>query len=127
MLLQNVVFAVSGSPGYSDPLSVVLTYHAENQGTLAVASGLEAFNMVLLLLFITALHGLVKRRGGWLFTYYGRHWKPSHRRWISLTVSRRFWSTSVAHLDHCKWTTTHSWIIPAILLPVPHELVISCR
>lgn len=64
MLAQNVVFAVSGSPGYNDPLSVVLTYHAENQGALAVTSGLETFNMVLLLLFITSLHGLVKRRGG---------------------------------------------------------------
>lgn len=64
MIVQNAVFAVTDAPSYSDPLSVVFTYHAENQGALAVTSGLEAVNMVLLLLFITALHGLVKRRGG---------------------------------------------------------------
>lgn len=64
MIVQNAVFAVTGSPDYTAPLSVVLTYHAENQGALAVTSGLEAMNMVLLLLFVTALHGLVVRRGG---------------------------------------------------------------
>jgi len=62
--VQNAVFAVTGAPDYSDPLGVVLTYHAENRGALAVAFGLEAVNMVLLLLFVTALHGLVQRRGG---------------------------------------------------------------
>lgn len=64
MIVQNAVFAVTGSPDYNAPLGVVLTYHAENQGALAVTSGLEAMNMVLLLLFVTALHGLVVRRGG---------------------------------------------------------------
>ena len=64
VVIQNAVFAVTGAPDYSDPLGVVLTYHAENQGALAVTSGLEAVNMLLLLLFVTALHGLVQRRGG---------------------------------------------------------------
>jgi hypothetical protein len=64
MIVQNAVFAITGAPDYSDPLGVVLTYHAENQGALAVAFGLEAVNMLLLLLFVTALHGLVQRRGG---------------------------------------------------------------
>ncbi len=64
MIVQNAVFAVTGAPSYSDPLDVLLTYHAENQGALAVTSGLEAMNMILLLLFVTALHGLVQRRGG---------------------------------------------------------------
>lgn len=64
MIVQNTVFAVTGAPGYSDPLGVLLTYHAENQGALAVTSGLESMNMILLLLFVTALHGLVQRRGG---------------------------------------------------------------
>jgi hypothetical protein len=64
MIVQNAVFAVTGAPDYSDPLGVVLTYHAENQGALAVTSGLEAVNMLLLLLFVTALHGLVQRRDG---------------------------------------------------------------
>jgi hypothetical protein len=61
---QNALFAVTGAPDYSAPLGVVLAYHAENRGALAVTSGLEAVNMVLLLLFVTALHGLVQRRGG---------------------------------------------------------------
>lgn len=64
MLVQNLLFAVDGSPGYSDPIGVVFTYHAENQGALAITSGLETVNMVLLLLFLTALRGLVKGRGG---------------------------------------------------------------
>ena len=64
VFVQNAVFAVTGAPDYSDPLGVVLTYHAENRGALAVTSGLEAVNMSLLLLFITALHGLVQRRDG---------------------------------------------------------------
>ncbi len=63
MMAQNVLFGSSGAPSYSDPLSLVLTYHAENQGALGIMMGLEATNMVLLLLFLTTLHGLVKRRG----------------------------------------------------------------
>ncbi len=64
VIVQNVLFGVTGAPDYSDPLNVVLAYHAENRGALAVTSGLEAVNMLLLLLFVTALHGLVQRRGG---------------------------------------------------------------
>ena len=64
MFAQVAVFAVTGAPGYKDPMDKVLTYHADNQGALAVSSGLEAANMILLLLFVTALHGLVQRRGG---------------------------------------------------------------
>ena len=63
MIVQNALFAVTGAPDYSAPLGAVLTYHAENQGALTVTSGLEAVYMVLLLLFVTALHGLVQRRG----------------------------------------------------------------
>ena len=64
MIVQNAVFAVTGAPDYSDPLGVVLAYHAENRGAFAIISGLETVNMVLLLVFVTALHGLVQRRGG---------------------------------------------------------------
>lgn len=63
LLIQNGLFAVSGSPGYNDPMSAVLTYHSENQSALAVTSGLESVNMILLLLFITALSGLIRRNG----------------------------------------------------------------
>ena len=45
MIVQNALFAVPRAPNYSDPLDVVLTYHAQNQSTLAVTSGLEAVNM----------------------------------------------------------------------------------
>src|SRR5689334_521939 len=64
MIVQNALFAITGAPDYGDPIDAVLTYHAENRGALAVTSGLESVNMVLLLLLITALHGLVQRRGG---------------------------------------------------------------
>ena len=61
VIVQNAAFG-SGAPLYSDPLGVVLAYYAENKVTVAV--GLEAVNLPLLLLFVTALHGLVQRRGG---------------------------------------------------------------
>jgi hypothetical protein len=62
LIVQNAMFGAD-APTYSTPIDAVLTYHAQNQSALAVTSGLEAANMVLLLLFITALHGLVQRRG----------------------------------------------------------------
>jgi hypothetical protein len=61
VIVQNAAFG-TGAPLYSDPLGVVLAYFAENR--VAVAVGLEAVNLPLLLLFVTALHGLVQRRGG---------------------------------------------------------------
>lgn len=64
MFAQIAVFAATDAPDYKAPLDVVLSYHAAHQGALAVTSGLEAANMILLLLFVTALHGLVQRRGG---------------------------------------------------------------
>jgi len=64
MFAQIVVFGATEAPDYKAPLDAVLAYHANNQGALAVTSGLEAANMVLLLSFVTALHGLVQRRGG---------------------------------------------------------------
>ncbi len=63
IMVQNGLFG-GDAPTYSTPISDVLTYHAENQSILAITSGLEALNMVLLLVFVTALHGLVQRRGG---------------------------------------------------------------
>lgn len=64
VIAQNAVFVVSGAPDYGDSLDVVLAYHAENAGVLAIATGLETVNLVLLLLFVTGLYGLVQRRGG---------------------------------------------------------------
>ncbi|WP_339106741.1 hypothetical protein [Roseovarius rhodophyticola] len=63
MFSQNMLFGISGAPDYSDSIGLVLTYHAENRGVLAVAFGLEAVNMCLLLLLVTGLNGLVRRSG----------------------------------------------------------------
>ena len=75
MIVQNAMFVGgvaqllglgdgTSAPTYGDPLGEVLAYHAANRGAVAVAAGLEAVNLPLLLLFVTALHGLVQRRGG---------------------------------------------------------------
>jgi hypothetical protein len=42
----------------------VLAFHAEHRGSVAIAVGMEALNVPLLLGFLTGLHGLVGRRGG---------------------------------------------------------------
>ena len=62
LLIQNVVLGGSGAPDYGAPIADVLAYHAEHRGTLAVAIGLEAVNLPLLLGFLAGLHGLVRRR-----------------------------------------------------------------
>jgi hypothetical protein len=75
MIAQNAMFVGgvaqllglgdgTAAPTYGDPLGVVFAYHVANRGAVAVAAGLEAMNMVLILLFVTALHGLVQGRGG---------------------------------------------------------------
>src|SRR3954464_12229641 len=65
VVVQNAVFFVGPeAPTYATPLGEVLAYHAENRGVVAVAVGLEAVILPLLLLFVTGLHGLVERRGG---------------------------------------------------------------
>lgn len=62
--LQNAVVIWTGAPSYGDPIEKVLAYHAEHRGAVAIAVGLEAVNIPLLLGFVTGLHGLVGRRGG---------------------------------------------------------------
>lgn len=74
VIVQNAMFAGpvaqllglgdgTSAPTYGDPLAEVLAYHSANRGAVAVAVGLEALNLPLLLLFVTGLHGLVQRRG----------------------------------------------------------------
>src|SRR6185369_2212303 len=46
------------------PIKEVLAYHAEHRGSVAIAVGLQALYLPLLLGFLTGLHGLVGRRGG---------------------------------------------------------------
>src|SRR4029453_6452383 len=56
--------ACAGHPADGDPIEEVLTWHAENRVTVAIAVGQEALHLPLLLGFVTGLHGLVGRRGG---------------------------------------------------------------
>jgi Domain of unknown function (DUF4386) len=62
IVIQNAVLV--GAPEYGDPIKEVFTWHSENRGPVAISVGLEAVNVLLLLLLLTGLHGLVLRRGG---------------------------------------------------------------
>lgn len=62
--IQNAVVIWAGAPGYGDPIQEVLAFHAHNRVAVAIAVGLEALNLPLLLGFLAGLHGLVVRRGG---------------------------------------------------------------
>ncbi|RYC14802.1 hypothetical protein [Nocardioides zhouii] len=64
LVIQNAVVVWTEAPAYGDPITEVLAFHAENRGAVAIAVGLEALNLPLLLGFVTGLHGLVERRGG---------------------------------------------------------------
>ena len=64
MAIQNAMFVGVDAPAYGDPIEEVLAWHAQNRVAVAIAVGLEALNVPLLLLFVTGLHGLVGRRGG---------------------------------------------------------------
>lgn len=59
MILQNAVVIWAGAPGYGDPIADVFAFHAEHRGAVAIAVGLEALNLPLLLGFLSGLHGLV--------------------------------------------------------------------
>src|SRR5919199_1201345 len=69
VLIDNVEVAWVNSPTYGAPMKEVLAFHANHPGVVAIAVGLEALNVPLLLGFLTGLHGLVGRRGG-----AGAHW-----------------------------------------------------
>ena len=63
LVIENMV-VLAGAPTYWAPIKEVLAFHAEHRGSVAIAVGLEALNLPLLLGFLTGLHGLVGRRGG---------------------------------------------------------------
>src|SRR6478609_7552630 len=63
VVVENVLFAVTGAPGYGDPIEDVLAYYAANRDAVAIVAGLVALYLPLLLVFVTGLHGLVERRG----------------------------------------------------------------
>src|SRR3954469_13897418 len=64
VLIDNTVVGWAGAPTYEAPIKEVLAFHAENRVAVAIAVGLEALNVPLLLLFLTGLHAVVGRRGG---------------------------------------------------------------
>src|SRR5215217_8263769 len=64
VVIDNTVVSWAGTTTYAAPIKEVLAFHAENRAAVAIAVGLEALTLPLLLLFVTGLHGLVGRRGG---------------------------------------------------------------
>ena len=64
VVIENVLFAVTGAQSYGAPIEDVLAYYAANRDAVAIVSGLVALYLPLLLVFVTGLHGLVGRRGG---------------------------------------------------------------
>ncbi|EAP96909.1 hypothetical protein JNB_16816 [Janibacter sp. HTCC2649] len=64
VVIENAVLAATGAPAFSDPIEDVLAYYAANRSAVAIASGLVALYLPLLLVFGAGLHGLVERRGG---------------------------------------------------------------
>ena len=65
VVIQNAVFAWTGPRRPTGPRSRRCSPATrQNRVAVAIAVGLEALNLPLLLLFVTGLHGLVGRRGG---------------------------------------------------------------
>lgn len=64
VVAENVVLAAAGAPGYDTPMDEVVAYYAAERGAVAVASGLVAVYLPLLLVLVTGLHSLVEDRGG---------------------------------------------------------------
>jgi hypothetical protein len=63
LVIENLV-VLAKSPTYGSPIEEVLAFHAEHRGSVAIAVGMQALYLPLLLGFLTGLHGLVGRRGG---------------------------------------------------------------
>ncbi|GAA4726425.1 hypothetical protein GCM10025782_25970 [Pedococcus ginsenosidimutans] len=64
VIAENAVLAVSGAPTYGAPMKEVMAYYAANRASVAIASGLVAVYLPVLLMFLSGLQGLVERRGG---------------------------------------------------------------
>jgi hypothetical protein len=64
LAVQNAVVIWVGAPSYADPMTEVLAFHADHRSAVAIAVGLEALNLSLLLGLLVCIVGLVERRGG---------------------------------------------------------------
>lgn len=64
VVVENAVYAFPAAPTFGAPIEDVLAYYAANRGPVAIATGVVALSLPLLLVFVTGLHGLVERRGG---------------------------------------------------------------
>lgn len=64
VVLENAVLAAAGAPAFNTPIEDVLAFYAAHRSAVAIASGLVALYLPLLLAFLAGLHGLVERRGG---------------------------------------------------------------
>lgn len=64
LIAQNAVLVAADAPSYGDPITEVLTWHADHRGAVTFAVGSEALNIPLLLALVTSLHTLLLRRGG---------------------------------------------------------------
>jgi hypothetical protein len=62
--IENAVYGFPAAPTFGAPIEDVLAYYAANRGSVAIATGVVALGLPLLLVFVTGLHGLVQRRGG---------------------------------------------------------------
>lgn len=63
VVVENAMYAFPAAPTYSAPIEEVLAYYAANRDSVAIATGVVALSLPLLLVFVTGLHGLVERRG----------------------------------------------------------------
>jgi hypothetical protein len=66
VVIENAVLAVTGAPTFDAPIEEVLAYYAANRDSVAIASGLVALYLPLLLVFVTGLHGLALAAGATL-------------------------------------------------------------
>src|SRR5215212_5338141 len=60
--IENAVLAGAGAPTFGAPIEQVLAF-AQNRDAVAIAVGLQAVVLPLLLIFVTGLHEIVGRRG----------------------------------------------------------------
>lgn len=66
VVIENAVYAGASpaAPIFGAPIEEVLAHYAANRDLIAIATGVVALSLPLLLVFVTGLHGLVERRGG---------------------------------------------------------------